>query len=132
MRTRVQVLLRAFRRRGFVLLSDVPSAPPLPQGPTTPGTVVFAPEFTLDWPVWSASVNGGSAGRSQLPLPEELKQRIDDWARRWNRVMYDNAYEWPDDASVRAALDEEARTLVADMQTALGPQWRVEYGGVDA
>lgn len=67
-----------------------------------------------------------------MPLPKELKQRIDDWARRWNQVMYDNYYEWPDDETVRAALDEEAQTLVADMQAALGSEWQVEYGGVDA
>ena len=113
------------------MLADVPGSPPMPEAPTRPGAVVFAPEFSLEWPVWSGGPGGGTAGRAQMPLPEVLKQRIDDWARRWNQVMYDNFYEWPDE-SVRVALDEEARGLVADMEAALGPEWRVEYRGVDA
>lgn len=131
MRTRVRVLLRAFGRREFAMLGDVSDLPPMPLAPTRPGAVVFEPEFSLEWPVWSAGANGGTAGRAQMPLPETLKQRIDDWARRWNQVMYDNIYEWPDDETVRAAFDEEARKLVAAMQAALGPEWQVEYGGVD-
>lgn len=133
-RARVRVLLRLLRgQRELVLMGQIPGVPQdalTPPVPTRPGRVVFQPEVSTEWPLWRAPTNGGTAGRAQMPLPDTLKQRVDDWARRWNQVMYDNDFEWPD-KTTRAAFDDEARTLVADMQAALGPEWQVDYGGVD-
>ena len=132
--TRIRLILRLLRgQRDFVVMGDLPGLPPdrSPTPTMRPGVVRFQPEFSCEWPLWSKGESGGTPQRELMPLPDDLKHRIDDWAARWNRVMYDNFYEWPDDA-IRAAFDEEARQLCDEMAEALGPPWRIEYGGVDA
>lgn len=118
-------------RREVVVLGDGQPAV-APDGPLTPGGIRFAPEFTEEWPLWSVGPQPGTAARDRIPLPPDLKLRIDDWASRWNRAMYDHLYEWPDDGALRASFDAEARDLCDEIAEVLGPEWRVEYGGVDA
>lgn len=116
-RTRFRILFGLARRRGPVVLLG-PGSPSVTSLAPLPGAIRFVPEISAAWPLWAVSEET-SAARAALPLPQELKQRIDDWTGRWNRVMYDNFYEWPDDR-LRQKFDREARALCAEIAEALG------------
>lgn len=126
MRGRVRILFALLRRqREVVLMGDLPEGVPVPplSDEETRRLRVMAEYFAE--PVWGRHPDRTPFTVESLPLPDDLKQRLRTWAKRYDALEATD-YEWPS-AAQRDAFNAAGRELTREVQEALGPDWDVRY-----
>jgi hypothetical protein len=76
-------------------------------------------------PVWGRHANGLPVSLGALPIPDDLKQRLRRWAKRYDSLEATD-YAWPSNEE-RDAFNAQGRDLAREMQDAMGPSWEVVY-----
>jgi hypothetical protein len=76
-------------------------------------------------PVWGRHANGHPITLGSLAIPDDLKQRLRRWAKRYDGLEATD-YAWPS-SEERDAFNALGRDLAREVQDALGPSWEVVY-----
>jgi hypothetical protein len=88
------------------------------------GSVLGMPGIEV-WPEWGRRSPVWGARLSDLPIPDDLKLRLTDWARIWNAGWGEQVPEWSD-PRVGEAWIAEGEALIIELRAALGEDWTVD------
>ena len=88
---------------------------------STPQRIRMVNEYGADWPFWD---DEGPLDVEDLPLPQELAERVLAWAAGFNGA-FDGEQGWRT-VALRDAHVAEGRELCAEVQAAVPPQITVE------
>ncbi|GBD48956.1 hypothetical protein [Methylopila sp. Yamaguchi] len=82
------------------------------------------------WPIWwNDHINFGDIDTSEFSISEKLKEKLNNWAKRYNDTMdWDNPYN----AGFRSECDvinfyEDGRILSQELQIELGNEYEITY-----
>lgn len=79
------------------------------------------------FPLWKASGEVGNIDPSDLPLSQELRQLLANWARAFDQTLND---DYPPDSGFKSEADEvefkqQAARLAEQLRKELGPEFEV-------